>query len=319
MAQFFINRPILAWVIAIFITIAGIIAIPFMPVAQYPKVAPPQLTIYTNYAGASPQDIYQGVTRPIEDELNGVENLSYFESTSDTSGMVSITVTFASGTDLSQATIDVQDAIARVEPRLPQSVRSQGINVQQAGAGFLMIVSLTSTDGRLDNVGLGDYLSRNILGELRRIEGVGRVQLFAAQRAMRVWLDPAKMQGLNLTVGDINAAIIAQNAQVSAGQIGAEPNPIGQDLTATVLVKGQLTDPTEFGNIVLRANPDGSLVRLRDVARIEIGSESYNFSTRLNGQPSAAAAVQLSSTGNAVATSAAVKEKMEELARFFPE
>ncbi|MGV3548491.1 multidrug efflux RND transporter permease subunit [Rhizobium sp.] len=318
MAQFFIDRPILAWVIAIFISIAGAISIPFMPVAQYPKVAPPQLTISTTYPGASPEEIYQGVTRQIEDELNGVENLSYFESTSDTSGMVSITVTFVTGTDLAQATIDVQDAIARVEPRLPQTVRSQGINVEQAGAGFLMIVSLTSTDGRLDNVGLGDYLSRNILGELRRIEGVGRVQLFAAQRAMRIWLDPAKMQGLNMTVGDINAAITAQNAQVSAGQIGAEPNPIGQDLTATVLVKGQLTDPAEFADIVLRANPDGSLVRLKDVARVEIGSESYNFSTRLNGQPSAAAAVQLSSTGNAVATAAAVKAKMEDLAKFFP-
>ncbi|MCB1445198.1 MAG: multidrug efflux RND transporter permease subunit [Rhizobiaceae bacterium] len=318
MAQFFINRPILAWVIAIFISIAGAIALPFMPVAQYPKVAPPQLTIHTSYPGASPQEIYQGVTRQIEDELNGVDNLKYFESTSDTSGLVSITVTFASGTDLSQATIDVQDAIARVEPRLPQSVKSQGINVQQAGAGFLMIVSLTSTDGRLDDVGLGDYLNRNILGELRRIEGVGRVQLFASQRAMRIWLDPAKMQGFNMTVGDVSAAIAAQNAQVSAGQIGAEPNPIGQDLTATVLVKGQLADPAEFRNIVLRANPDGSLVRLKDVARVEIGSESYNFSTRLDGKPSAAAAVQLSSTGNAVATSSAVKAKMEELAKFFP-
>ncbi|MDO6966602.1 efflux RND transporter permease subunit [Rhizobium alvei] len=318
MAQFFISRPILAWVIAIFISIGGAIALPFMPVAQYPKVAPPQLTINTSYPGASPQDIYLGVTRQIEDELNGVDNLAYFESTSDTSGSVSITVTFNSGTDLGQATIDVQDAIARVEPRLPQSVKSQGINVEQAGAGFLMIVSLTSTDGRLDDVGLGDYLNRNILGELRRIEGVGRVQLFAAQRAMRIWLDPAKMQGLSMTVGDINAAISAQNAQVSAGQIGAEPNPIGQDLTATVLVKGQLSDPAEFADIVLRANPDGSLVRLKDVARIEIGSESYNFSTRLNGKPSAAAAVQLSSTGNAVATSEAVKAKMEQLKKFFP-
>jgi multidrug efflux pump len=318
MAQFFINRPILAWVIAIFITIAGLISLPFMPVAQYPKVAPPQLTISTAYPGASPQEIYQGVTRQIEEELNGVENLAYFESTSDTSGSVSITVTLKSGTDLSQATVDVQDAIARVEPRLPQSVKSQGINVEQAGAGFLMIVSLTSTDGRLDDVGLGDYLSRNILGELRRIEGVGRVQLFASQRAMRIWLDPAKLQGYSMTVGDINAAITAQNAQVSAGQIGAEPNPIGQDLTATVLVKGQLTDPAEFANIVLRANADGSLVRLKDVARVEIGSESYNFSTRLDGKPSAAAAVQLSSTGNAVATSAAVKAKMEDLGKFFP-
>lgn len=319
MAQFFINRPILAWVFAIFITLAGIISLPFLPIAQYPKVAPPQLTVSTSYPGASPQEIYQGVTRQIEEELNGVNGLAYFESTSDTSGSVSITVTFAAGTDIGQASVDVQNAIRRVEPRLPQAVTAQGINVEEAGSGFLMIVALTSTDGKLDDVALGDYLSRNVLGELRRLDGVGRVQLFAAQRAMRVWIDPNKMVGLNLTAGDVTAAIQAQNAQVAAGQIGADPNPIGQDMTATVLVKGQLSDPKEFGNIVLRANPDGSSVRLRDVATIDVGSESYNFSSRLDGKPSAVLAVQLSTTGNAVSTSQAVSTKMEELSRFFPQ
>jgi len=319
MAQFFISRPILAWVFAIFISLAGIIALPFLPVAQYPKVAPPQLTISTNYPGASPQEIYQGVTRQIEEELNGVDGLIYFESTSDASGYITITATFVAGTDIDQASVDVQNAIRRVEPRLPQAVKSQGINVEEAGAGFLMVVSLNSTDGRLDDVGLGDYLTRNVLGELRRLDGVGRVQLFAAQRAMRVWIDPDKMVGLNLSTADISAAIAAQNAQVAAGQIGAAPNPVSQDLTATVLVHGQLSDPQQFGDIILRANPDGSTVRLRDVAQIEIGAEAYSFVSRLNGKPTAAAAVQLSSTGNAVATAAAVEAKMEELSRFFPQ
>ncbi len=319
MARFFINRPILAWVFAIFISLGGVIALPFLPVAQYPKVAPPQLTISTSYPGASPQEIYQGVTRQIEEELNGVDGLMYFESTSDTTGSISITVTFAAGTDIDQASVKVQNAIRRVEPRLPQAVKSQGINVEEAGTGFLMLVSLNSTDGALDDVGLGDYLTRNVLGELRRLDGVGRVQLFAAQRAMRVWIDPGKMVGYNITTADISAAIAAQNAQVAAGQIGAAPNPVSQDLTATVLVQGQLADPEEFAAIILRANPDGSTVRLRDVARVEIGAEVYNFSTRLNGKPTASAAIQLSSTGNAVATATAVKAKMQELSRFFPQ
>lgn len=319
MAQLFIRRPILAWVFALFISIAGIIALPFLPIAQYPKVAPPQLTISTTYPGASPQDIYQGVTRLIEDELNGVEGLMYFESTSDTSGQVSINATFEAGTNINQASVDVQNAIRRVEARLPSAVAAQGVTVEEAASGFLMFITLTSTDGTMDEVGLGDYLNRNVLGELRRIDGVGRAQLFSAQRAMRVWIDADKLVGLNLTTADINTAITAQNAQVAAGQIGAAPNPVSQDLTATVLVKGQLTDTEQFGNIILRANPDGSTVRLKDVARLELGAETYNLSSRLNGQASAAVGIQLSSTGNAVATSKAVTAKLEELSRFFPE
>ncbi|MCI9867100.1 multidrug efflux RND transporter permease subunit [Rhizobium skierniewicense] len=319
MAQLFIRRPILAWVFALFISIAGVIALPFLPIAQYPKVAPPQLTISTNYPGASPQDIYQGVTRLIEDELNGVDGLMYFESTSDTSGQVSINATFEAGTNINQASVDVQNAIRRVESRLPSAVTAQGVTVEEASSGFLLFISLTSTDGTMDEVALGDYMNRNVLGELRRIDGVGRAQLFSAQRAMRVWIDADKLVGLKLTTADINAAITSQNAQVAAGQIGASPNPISQDLTATVLVKGQLTDTEQFGNIVLRANPDGSTVRLKDVARLELGAEAYNQSSRLNGQASAAVGIQLSSTGNAVATSTAVAAKLEELSRFFPE
>jgi multidrug efflux pump len=302
MPQFFIERPIFAWVVAIFIMLAGVIAIPFLPVAQYPNVAPPQISITTNYPGAAPEEIYQSVTRPIEEELNGVN----------------ITASFAPGTDSNDASVEVQNSIRRVEPRLPRIVTQQGLQVQKAGSSFLMVVAITSTDGSTDVVGLGDYLSRNVLGEIRRIDGVGSAQLFATQRAMRIWVDPDKMVGLKLTASDITNAIQAQNAQVAAGRIGAQPNPITQQISATVLVKGQLASPEEFGAIVLRANPDGSSVRLRDVARIEVGAESYNFSTRMDGQPSAAIGVQLSSTGNAMATSQAVREKMAELERFFP-
>jgi multidrug efflux pump len=318
MPSFFIDRPIFAWVVAIFIMLAGVLAIPFLPVAQYPTVAPPQLSITTNYPGASPEELYQSVTRPIEEELNGVDGLIYFESTSDTSGRIEIKATFAPGTEVSQASVDVQNRIRRVEPRLPEEVARQGIDVDEAGAGFLMVVSLTSTGGAVDAIGLGDYLSRNVLGEIRRIDGVGNAQLWATERAMRIWLDPDKMVGLSLTAEDILGAIRAQNAQVAAGRIGAQPNPLTQQISATVLVRGQLTSPEEFGAIVLRANPDGSSVRLRDVARIEIGGETYNFSSRLNSQPSAAIGVQLSPTGNALATSQAVRAKMEELAQFFP-
>ncbi len=318
MAQFFIGRPIFAWVVAIFIMIAGILAIPMLPVAQYPNVAPPQISVYTNYAGASPEDVYQSVTSPIEQELNSVDGLIYFESTSNATGLVQITATFEPGTDSAKASIDVQNAVRRVEARLPQVVRQQGVQVQEAGSSFLMMVALISTDGALDAVGLGDYLNRNVLGEIQRIDGVGRAQVFASQRAMRIWIDPDKMLGLNLSTAEISQAIASQNAQVAAGRIGSRPNPINQQISATVLVKGQLTTPEEFGAIVLRANPDGSSVRLRDVARIEIGADSYNFSTKINGQPAAALAVQLAPSGNAMETATAVRERMEELARFFP-
>ncbi|MFN3745364.1 MAG: multidrug efflux RND transporter permease subunit [Hyphomicrobiaceae bacterium] len=318
MPSFFINRPVFAWVVAIFIMIAGAITIPLLPVAQYPTVAPPQISVQTNFPGASPEDMYQSVTRPIEEELNGVPGLIYFESTSDSSGRIQLTATFAPGTRVGEAQVEVQNRIRRVESRLPQAVVQQGLRVEQAGTGFLLVIALRSTDGRLDAIGLGDYSNRNVMGEIRRIPGVGSATLFATQRSMRIWMDPDRMLGLRLTADDILTAIRAQNAQVAAGAIGAQPNPITQQISATVLVQGQLTSPEEFGSIVLRANPDGSSVRLRDVARVEIGGESYAFSTRLNRQPTAAIGVQLSPTGNALATSTAIHAKMDELARFFP-
>lgn len=318
MPSFFIDRPIFAWVVAIFIMVAGIISIPLLPVSQYPNVAPPQISVNTSYPGASSEQTYQSVTRLIENELNGIEGLDYFESTSSSAGSVSINITFKPGTDSGNASVDVQNRVRRVEPRLPDSVKQQGIQVEEAGSGFLMVLALTSTDGTRDAVSLGDYLNRNVLAEIQRVPGVGRAQLFATERAMRIWLDPEKLLGLNLTASDVTAAIRAQNAQVASGSIGAQPNPITQQISAPVLIKGQLASPEEFGAIVLRANADGSAVRLRDVARIEIGGQDYSFSTRLNGQPSAAIGVQLTPTGNALNTSTAIKEKMEELSRFFP-
>jgi multidrug efflux pump len=318
MPSFFIDRPIFAWVVAIFIMVAGAIAIPQLPISQYPDVAPPQISVTATYPGASSQDTYQSVTRLIEDELNGVDGLLYFESTSSAQGSSEINVTFEPGTDPAQAAVDVQNRVRRVEARLPDSVKQQGVQVDEAGSGFLLIIALTSTDGSMDAIGLGDYLNRNVLSEVQRVPGVGRAQLFATQRSMRVWLDPDKMLGLNLTAEDVTTAIGAQNAQVAAGSIGAQPNPITQQIAAPVIIKGQLSSPEEFGAIVLRANPDGSAVRLRDVARLEVGGESYSFSTRLNGKPSAAIGVQLSPTGNAMETSAAIKARMDELSAYFP-
>lgn len=318
MPSFFIARPIFAWVVAIFIMVAGAIAIPQLPISQYPDVAPPQISITATYPGASSQDTYQSVTRLIEDELNGVDGLLYFESTSSAQGSSEINVTFEPGTDPAQAAVDVQNRVRRVEARLPDSVKQQGVQVDEAGSGFLLIIALTSTDGSMDAIGLGDYLNRNVLSEVQRVPGVGRAQLFATQRSMRVWLDPDKMLGLNLTAEDVTSAIGAQNAQVAAGSIGAQPNPITQQIAAPVIIKGQLSSPEEFGAIVLRANQDGSAVRLRDVARVEVGGESYSFTTRLNGKPSAAIGVQLSPTGNAMETSAAIKARMDELSAYFP-
>ncbi|MET0445677.1 MAG: efflux RND transporter permease subunit, partial [Pseudorhodoplanes sp.] len=318
MSNFFIARPIFAWVVAIFIMIAGALAIPNLPVAQYPSIAPPRIAITTNYPGASAEEIYQGVTRLIEAQLNGIPGLMYFESTADATGAIQIDVTFQPGTTIAQATVDVQNRIRRVESRLPRAVTQQGIIVEEGSIAFLLFISMQSTDGSMDSIALGDYITRNVLSEIRRVPGVGKGQLFGTQRSMRVWIDPDKMLGLGLTSTDITAAIAAQNAQVSAGRIGATPNPVSQEVSAPVLVKGQLGTPDEFGAIVLRANRDGSSVRLRDVARVEVGGEDYNFASRLNGKPAAAIGVQMSATGNALATSEAVNAKMKELSKFFP-
>ncbi len=318
MPSFFIDRPIFAWVVALFICLLGAISIPFLAIAQYPIIAPPSISISTSYPGASPENLYNSVTRLIEEELNGANGILNFESTSDSLGAVEIIANFQPGTDSSLASVEVQNRIKRVEARLPRAVIQQGILIEEASSAVLQIITLNSTDGSMDEVGLGDFMIRNVLGEIRRIPGVGRASLYSTERSLRVWIDPTRLVGYSLTADDVTKAITAQNAQVSSGSIGAEPSTPTQRISALVLVKGQLSTPEEFGAIVLRANPDGSTVRIRDVARIEVGGLSYQFTTRLNGKPTAGLSVLMSPTGNALATASAVEAKMKELSRFFP-
>ncbi len=318
MPSFFIDRPIFAWVVALFICLIGAISIPLLAVAQYPIIAPPSISISTSYPGASPENLYNSVTRLIEEELNGASGILNFESTSDSLGQVEIIANFVPGTETSAASVEVQNRLKRVEARLPRAVIQQGILVEEASSAVLQIITLRSTDGSLDEVGLGDFMIRNILGEIRRIPGVGRATLYSTERSLRIWIDPAKLVGFGLTADDVNKAIAAQNAQVASGTIGAEPSTPDTRIAAQVLVKGQLSSPEEFGAIILRANADGSTVRLRDVARIEIGGLSYQFQTRLNGKPTAGLSVLLAPTGNALATASAIEKKMKELSRFFP-
>ncbi len=318
-SRFFIDRPIFAWVIALFILVLGAAAITRLPVAQYPTVAPPSIVITTAYPGASAKVLEDSVLSVIEQELNGAPGLIYMESAADASGAGSITATFEPGTDVSIAQIEVQNRLSRATPRLPSSVTQQGVRVDKARSNFLLFVSLTSTNPAYDPVALGDYAARNIQPELLRIPGVGQAQLFGTERAMRVWIDPVKLQSYNLSPADVTAAIRAQNAQVSAGSIGALPNLGGQTIYATINVNGQLASAEQFGAISLRSNTDGSSVRLRDVARMELGAQAYASRSRLNGKDASGIGIQLSPTGNALATATAVKERMAQLQQFMPE
>ncbi|MBN3254271.1 multidrug efflux RND transporter permease subunit [Pectobacterium brasiliense] len=318
MPQFFINRPVFAWVIAVFIVLFGMIAIPKLPVARYPSVAPPSVNIYATYPGSTPEMMNNNVVSLIERELSSVKNLLYFESSSDTTGQATITVTFKPGTDPELAQVDVQNRIKIVEPRLPQVVRQNGLNVEASSSGFLMIIGLSSKQGQMSDSDLSDYFSRNMLEELRRVEGVGRVQLFGAEKAMRVWIDPVKLNQYRLTVNDISQAITAENAQISPGRTGDSPAVPGQQVTYPLLVKGQLSSPEEFGNITLRSNRDGSRVVLSDVARLELGPQSYTFSTRENGQISTGAAIQLAPDANAVRTADQIKLRLDDLSKAMP-
>ncbi|MFS0827192.1 multidrug efflux RND transporter permease subunit [Pseudomonas phoenicis] len=318
MPQFFIDRPIFAWVVALFILLAGALAIPRLPVAQYPNVAPPQIEIYAVYPGASATTIDETVVSLIEQELNGADNLLYFESQSSL-GSATITATFEPGTLPDLAQVDVQNRLKVVESRLPRAVTQQGLQVEKVSTGFLLLGTLTSVDGSLDETALSDILARNVMNEIRRLKGVGKAQLYGSERAMRIWIDPRKLVGYNLTPVDVTEAIAAQNAQVAPGSIGDLPGRKTQEITANVVVNGQLSTPEAFAAVVLRANPDGSVVTIGDVARVEVGAQEYQFGTRLNGKPSTAFAVQLSPGANAMETATLVRNKMEELARFFPE
>ena len=318
MAQFFIDRPIFAWVIALFFLVAGAVAITQLPIAQYPTVAPPQIIVSASYPGASAATMDQAVVSLVEQEMNGSPGLIYVESISQANGTASITMTFEPGTVPDLAQVDVQNRLSRATPRLPQAVIQQGVRVDKARANFLMFVMVYSEGGKLDPIEIGDFASRNILPEIQRIPGVGTAQLFGTERAMRIWLDPAKLIGFGMSAADVNNAIRAQNAQVSAGGIGELPNLREQLISATVVAAGQLTSPQAFGQIVLRANADGSSVRLRDVARVELGGQSYSVFARLNGSNAVGVGIQLSPTGNAMQTAFAVEARMKDLQRYFP-
>ena len=318
MAKFFIDRPVFAWVIALFILLAGVLAIPNLPVSQYPVIAPPTVIVTATYPGASAQTVDESVTSLIEQEMNGAENLQYIESQSQADGQSQVSVTFKTDTNPELAAVDVQNRLKRIEARLPQVVVQQGVVITRARSNLLMFVTLIAKDDKQTPVSLGDYLSRNVINELKRVPGVGVVQLFGTERAMRVWIDPDKLVGYNLTPNDVAAAIRTQNAQFSAGILGDLPAPGAQRIATSIIVSGQLSSPEEFGNIVLRANPNGSTVRIRDIGRVEIAGQSYGFAARLNGKPISGVGVQLTPTANALETARLIREKMLELEKFFP-
>ena len=319
MSRFFIDRPIFAWVIAIVIMMAGALAITGLPISQYPNIAPPQVSISAAYPGASAETIENTVTQLIEQNMKGLDGLTYMSSTSDSSGSAQINLTFKAGTDPDIAQVQVQNKLQLAVPRLPTIVQRSGISVAKATPNFLMVLGFVSEDGSMNDADLSDYVATRILDPISRVNGVGSVQLFGAQYAMRIWLDPAKLRNYKLVPADVSAAISAQNAEVSAGQLGGTPAVEGQKLSVTVTAQSLLRTPKEFGDIVLRTLTDGASVRLKDVARIELGQENYGAVSRYNGKPATGVAVNLATGANALATAKAVRAKIAELERFYPQ
>ncbi len=318
MARFFIDRPVFAWVIAIMIMLAGALAIKTLPVSQYPEIAPPQISILATYPGASAQTVQDTVTQIIEQKMNGLDDLLYMSSGSDSAGAVQITLTFQAGTDPNLAQMQVQNKLQLAIPKLPQPVQQQGLQVLKSTRNFLMIVGLVSEDGAMSRYELSDYAVSVIQDVLSRVEGVGELQIFGFQNAMRIWLNPERLNGYRMTPGDVVAALQAQNAQVSVGQFGGAPAVPGQQLNATITARSLFQSVEQFQSLILRTESDGATVRLRDVARVEIGTENYAMEARYNGKPASGIGVKLASGANALDTAARVKAKMEELSRFFP-
>ncbi|WP_243303878.1 efflux RND transporter permease subunit [Geothrix oryzisoli] len=318
MVNFFIDRPIFAWVVAIIIMLAGVLAIRALPVSQYPPVAPPSITVAAYYPGASAKTVENTVTQIIEQKMTGLDNLLYFSATSDSSGRGTVTLTFKPGTDPDVAWAKVQNKLETAKPLMPQAVQQMGIQVTKSTRNFFMIVAIRSEDGSLNSDDLRDYMSSNIEAVLARVEGVGEVMSFGSQYAMRLWLDQDKLASYSLTPNDVRTAVRAYNAQISAGQAGGLPAVKGQQLNVTVNVQELMQTPEQFGDIPLRINPDGSTVHLRDVARIELGTENYGSETSLNGKPVAGMIIRLASGANALDTSKLIKAKMDEMSKFFP-
>lgn len=319
MSRFFIDRPIFAWVLAIVVMLAGILAIRSLPVAQYPSIAPPAISIQATYPGASARTLEDTVTQVIEQKMKGLDGLLYMSSTSESNGSATLTLTFSADTDPDIAQVQVQNKLSLATPLLPEEVQRQGVSVAKSARNFLMVVGFVSEDGSMNNIDIGDYVSSNVLDIVSRVNGVGEVQLFGSQYAMRIWLDPAKLLKYSLTPADISAAISAQNAQVSAGQLGALPAVSGQQLNATVTAQSRLQTPEQFRNIFVKTNADGSVVRLSDVADVELGGENYGVVARFNGKPASGLGVKLASGANALDTADGVKAALAELEPFFPE
>ncbi|HSD39050.1 MAG TPA: efflux RND transporter permease subunit [Rhodocyclaceae bacterium] len=318
MARFFIDRPIFAWVIAIVIMLAGALSIDQLPVAQYPTIAPPAVVINATYPGASAKTVEDSVTQVIEQKMTGLDGLLYMGSSSDSSGRVSITLTFNADTNPDIAQVQVQNKLQLALPLLPQAVQQQGVQVAKSARNFLLVVGFVSENGSLAQTDLADYLVTNVQDPLSRVTGVGEVQVFGAQYAMRIWLDPSRLNNYKLTPADVSAALLAQNAQVSAGQLGAAPAVAGQQLNASITAQSRLQTVEQFQNVLLRTSTQGGNVYLRDVARVELGAENYGFVARFNGKPAAGVGIKLAAGANALETADAVKARIDELSRFFP-
>ncbi|MDV2077933.1 efflux RND transporter permease subunit [Marinobacter xestospongiae] len=319
MARFFIDRPIFAWVIAIVLMMAGALSIYVLPVEQYPTVAPPEVTISANYPGASAKAVEDSVTQVIEQEMNGIDNLLYMSSKSDSSGNASITLTFAAGTDPDIAQVQVQNKLQLATPSLPQVVQQQGVQVTKSSDSFLMVMAFISNDDSLTREDIADFVAANIQDPISRTQGVGQVQLFGAPYAMRVWLDPNRLNEFNLTPADVTQAIQVQNNQVVGGQLGGAPAVEAQQMNASIVVQTLLETPEQFGNILIRVTADGSEVRLNDVARIELGAENYAIQGRFNGNAAAGLGINLASGANALDTAERVKARIDELRQYFPD
>ncbi|NBS56041.1 MAG: multidrug efflux RND transporter permease subunit [Betaproteobacteria bacterium] len=320
MSRFFISRPIFAAVISIVITLAGLIASQVLPVAQYPEIAPPTVTITATYPGASAETLARTVAAPIEEQLSGVEGLLYFNSSSASNGTLTITGTFEVGTDVNNATIQVNNRVQIALPRLPDEVRRTGVVVQKRSTDILMAVAVSSTDPRYDTLFLSNYITVNVLDVLRRVPGVADATIFGARDySMRVWLKPDRMAQLGVTTTDVANAIRAQNAQYAAGKIGAEPAPADQALVYTVTAQGRMAEPEEFGNIILRSNGTAGVLRLKDVARLELGAQTYDQFVTVDGKPTIGTAIFLQSGANALKVAEAVRKTMDEMAKGFPQ
>ncbi|WP_024155465.1 efflux RND transporter permease subunit [Salmonella enterica] len=319
MANFFIRRPIFAWVLAIILMMAGALAIMQLPVAQYPTIAPPAVSISATYPGADAQTVQDTVTQVIEQNMNGIDKLMYMSSTSDSAGSVTITLTFQSGTDPDIAQVQVQNKLQLATPLLPQEVQQQGISVEKSSSSFLMVAGFVSDNPNTTQDDISDYVASNIKDSISRLNGVGDVQLFGAQYAMRIWLDANLLNKYQLTPVDVINQLKVQNDQIAAGQLGGTPALPGQQLNASIIAQTRLKDPEEFGKVTLRVNTDGSVVHLKDVARIELGGENYNVVARINGKPASGLGIKLATGANALDTATAIKAKLAELQPFFPQ